>query len=109
MAGARRRLRPLRVVRLSTTAWILRVAPAPAGPGAWVIGSMPAKPLDAAAAMLPKAEVARAIAVAACRACEALESVSAEPGDWYSDAVPAGPAETSSGGRAPGEGGCRLW
>src|SRR5712691_2254667 len=101
MAGARRRLRPLRVVRLSTIALILRAAPVPAGPGAWVTGSMPANPLEAAAAMLPRAEVARAIAVAACKACEAFESSSAEPGDWYLDGRAAGTAAPSSGAGVP--------
>src|SRR5712664_4795322 len=62
---------------------------------------MPAKPLEAAAAMLPRAEVARAIAVAACKACEALESSSAEPGDWYLDGMAAGTAAPSSGAGVP--------
>src|SRR5216683_1656632 len=57
---------------------------------------MPANPLDAAAAILPSAEVARAIAVAACKACEALESSSAEPGVWYLDGMAAGAAASIS-------------
>src|SRR5713226_7840448 len=98
MAGASRRLKPLRVMRVSTTAWILRVAPAPAGPAVCVIGSMPANPLEAAAAMLPRAVVARAIAVAACRACEALESVSADAGDGKPEVTAGGGAAANSGG-----------
>src|SRR5260370_35695962 len=62
---------------------------------------MPAKPLEAAAAMLPRAEVARAIAVAACKACAALESSSAELEDWYLDGVAAGAAAPSSGAGVP--------
>src|SRR5260370_23143195 len=101
MAGTRRRLRPVRVVRLSTIALILREAPIAAGPAVCVIGNMPAKPLEAAAAMLPRAEVARAIAVAACKACAALESSSAELEDWYLDEVAAGAAAPSSGAGVP--------
>src|SRR6266852_6345266 len=74
MAGASRRLRPLRVTRLSTMNWILRAAPE-----GWTTGSMPANPLEAAAAMLLRAVVARAIAVVACNACEASAVFSAEP------------------------------
>src|SRR5260370_18536446 len=96
MEGARGRLRPLRLVRLSTIALILRSAPVAGGPGAWVTGNMPANPLEAAAAMLPRTEVARAIAVAACNACEALESSSAEPKDWYLVGMAAGAAPPRS-------------
>src|SRR6266850_3769297 len=79
MAGARRRLRPLRVIRLSITAWIRRVAPAGTVPSAWIVGSWPAcmNP-PAAAAIWPRAVVARAIAVAACRAWLAWAADSAE-------------------------------
>src|SRR5260370_36585236 len=101
MDGARRRLRPLRVVRLSTIALILRSAPVPAGPGAWVTGNMPANPLEAAAAMLPRTEVARAIAVAACNACGALESSSAEAKDWDLVGVGAGAAAPRAGAGSP--------
>src|SRR3989442_1348492 len=80
MAGAMRMLRPLRVMRLSTTAWIRHVAPVPIGPDVCVIGSMPANPLVAAAAIWPRALVARAIAVAAWSACEAAAAGSAELG-----------------------------
>src|SRR6266851_3237906 len=74
MAGARRRLRPLREIRLSMMALILRVALAPAGPEEWTMGSMPANPLEAAAAIWPRALVARATAVAAWSACDAAAS-----------------------------------
>ena len=55
---------------LSITAWIRRDAPlGPAEPSlAVTVGSMPVKPLEAAASW-PSAVVARAIAVAASRAC----------------------------------------
>src|SRR5260370_41937569 len=77
MAGARRRFRPLREIRLSMMALILRVALAPAGPEEWTMGSMPANPLEAAAAIWPRALVARATAGAAWRACGAAASARA--------------------------------
>src|SRR5947209_19905027 len=63
-------------MRLSMMAWIRRVAPVPVGPVACVIGSIPAKPLLAAAAICPSALVARAIAVAAWSACDAASAFS---------------------------------
>ena len=69
-AEASRRLRPRRVMMLSITAWMRREAPAgPAVPSfAVTVGSMPLKPLEAAASW-PSAVVARAMAVAASSAC----------------------------------------
>src|SRR5207247_2816458 len=69
-AGARRRLRPRRVIIVSITAWMRREAPAgPPEPSlAVTVGRMPLNPLEAAASW-PRAVVARAIAVAAASTC----------------------------------------
>ena len=95
------------MIRLSTTAWILRVAPLPAGPAVCVIGSIPEKPLLAAAAIWPRALVARAIAVAAWSACDAAAAFSAALGEYSCcpggacspEAIDARAAAMSSGGR----------
>src|SRR5438445_13272596 len=91
-------------MRLSMMAWIRRVAPVPVGPVACVIGSIPAKPLLAAAAICPSALVARAIAVAAWSACDAATAFSpALGGDaWACEAAGAAAraAAIQSGGRS---------
>src|SRR5690348_6445635 len=84
---------------LSITALRRRLTLAPEWPSTWTVGSMPAlamKPLDAAAAMRPSSVVARAIAVAACRA-------------WAACAEESGPCGTYTGAGGMGAAAIGAW